>query len=197
LLEAAARAFAGHGYTGATIDLIAQESGYSKGAIYHHFPSKEHVFLEVLWARAREEEVELRTAAAAEDRPLNLLRAVAGVLGDGGDPAWSALLLEFWSHSTRNPRVSEGVAAVAAFRREVLHTALERAAATGVICPALSVEECADLLLTLGDGLLTRVGTGQGAMAPGYLPSVIATVLGVSRTARPRTLPRAAQAIAA
>lgn len=45
LLSAAERVFARHGYDGASIDLISAEAGYSKGAIYSNFESKEAIFL--------------------------------------------------------------------------------------------------------------------------------------------------------
>jgi AcrR family transcriptional regulator len=48
LLAAAERVLAGYGYGGASIDLITAEAGYSKGAIYSNFESKEAVFLELL-----------------------------------------------------------------------------------------------------------------------------------------------------
>lgn len=47
LLAAAERVFARHGYGGASIDLISAEAGYSKGAIYSNFESKEAIFLEL------------------------------------------------------------------------------------------------------------------------------------------------------
>src|SRR5262249_49542401 len=96
LLEAAFSVFAAQGYTGATIDAIVHTAGYSKGAFYFHFSSKEEVFLEVLWSRARIEEQNLRSAGeGAAGRPLELLRGVAAYLGPGAeDPLWPALLLE-------------------------------------------------------------------------------------------------------
>jgi AcrR family transcriptional regulator len=48
LLAAAEQALARHGYGGASIDLIASEAGYSKGAIYSNFKGKEAIFLELL-----------------------------------------------------------------------------------------------------------------------------------------------------
>lgn len=189
LLEAAFSVFAGQGYTGATIDAIVQAAGYSKGAFYFHFSSKEEVFLEVLWSRARSEEQNLRTAGeGAAGRPLDLLRGVAAYLGPGGDdPLWPALLLEFWSHASRNQRVREGVASVARFRRDALMAALQAACDAGVIRPSLRLDHCADLLLTLGDGLITRAGTGQADTSSAYLPGIVAGVLGVAIGPRPVT----------
>jgi AcrR family transcriptional regulator len=187
LLEAAFTVFASHGYTGATVDAIVKDAGFSKGAFYFHFSSKEEVFLEVLWSRARSEEQALRAAGeGASNRPLELLRGVAGFLGPGGDdPLWPALLLEFWSHASRNGRVREGVASVAKFRRSALLTALRAAADAGVIRPTLDFDDCADLLLTIGDGLLARAGAGQDGASPAYLSALVAGVLGVQLGPRP------------
>jgi AcrR family transcriptional regulator len=187
LLEAAFAVFAAQGYTGATIDAIVQAAGYSKGAFYFHFSSKEEVFLEVLWSRARTEEQNLRSAgASAAGRPLDLLRGVAAYLGPGGDdPLWPALLLEFWSHACRNERVREGVASVARYRRDALLAALQAANDAGVIRPTLKLEHCADLLLTIGDGLIARAGTGQHDASAAYLPTIVAGVLGIAIGPRP------------
>lgn len=48
LLEAAQTVFARMGYHGSSIELIATEAGYSKGAVYSNFASKEDLFLELL-----------------------------------------------------------------------------------------------------------------------------------------------------
>jgi AcrR family transcriptional regulator len=48
LLAAAEQVIARQGFGGASIDLIALEAGFSKGAIYSNFESKEEVFLELL-----------------------------------------------------------------------------------------------------------------------------------------------------
>ncbi|HYE90905.1 MAG TPA: TetR/AcrR family transcriptional regulator [Terriglobales bacterium] len=45
ILGAALEVFAGKGYHRAIVDDIVRASGTSKGAVYHHFPNKEAVFL--------------------------------------------------------------------------------------------------------------------------------------------------------
>ncbi|KUH97001.1 TetR family transcriptional regulator [Mycolicibacterium acapulense] len=47
LLDAAENVFAEKGFTAATVDDIAYEAGYTKGAIYKHFATKEELFLAV------------------------------------------------------------------------------------------------------------------------------------------------------
>lgn len=44
LLEAAARVFARKGYAGASVDDIAEEAGFTAGALYSSFGSKENLF---------------------------------------------------------------------------------------------------------------------------------------------------------
>lgn len=48
LLAAAERVFVKLGYPGATLDAIAAEAGFTKGAVYWHFRNKEALFLELL-----------------------------------------------------------------------------------------------------------------------------------------------------
>jgi AcrR family transcriptional regulator len=45
ILGAALEVFAGKGYHRALVDDIVRVSGTSKGAVYHHFPTKEALFL--------------------------------------------------------------------------------------------------------------------------------------------------------
>jgi TetR/AcrR family acrAB operon transcriptional repressor len=47
-LDAAGRVFRDLGYSGASLDAIAQEAGFSKGAVYSHFTSKADLFLSLL-----------------------------------------------------------------------------------------------------------------------------------------------------
>ncbi len=48
ILEGARRLFAANGFDATSIDDIAEAAGVAKGAVYHHFASKEAVFLRVL-----------------------------------------------------------------------------------------------------------------------------------------------------
>ncbi len=44
IIEASRRLFARYGYSGASISMIAAETGLTKAALYHHFPSKEAIY---------------------------------------------------------------------------------------------------------------------------------------------------------
>ncbi|MCW4602874.1 TetR/AcrR family transcriptional regulator [Janibacter indicus] len=58
LLEATVRCLAEHGWTAATVSVIAKEAGISRGALQHHFPTRE-----ALVVTALEYMFEERTAA--------------------------------------------------------------------------------------------------------------------------------------
>jgi AcrR family transcriptional regulator len=48
ILDAAQRSFVANNYNSITMTAIAQEASISKGAIYHHFKSKEDLFLQMM-----------------------------------------------------------------------------------------------------------------------------------------------------
>src|SRR3954453_18255250 len=53
ILAGARRAFARHGYEGATVRVLEAETGLSRGAIFHHFRDKESLFLALAEEDAR------------------------------------------------------------------------------------------------------------------------------------------------
>src|SRR4051794_41907842 len=87
LLDAARRVFLERGYHGASLELVAREAGYTKGAVYSAFASKADLFL-ALYDREIEARRERLEAAAAEPAEwLERLReARAGALGPLGVP---------------------------------------------------------------------------------------------------------------
>lgn len=48
ILEAALECFARHGYEATSVAEICKTAGVSKGAFYHHFPSKQAIFIRLL-----------------------------------------------------------------------------------------------------------------------------------------------------
>jgi AcrR family transcriptional regulator len=111
LVETARGAFGRQGFSGASLDEIAEAAGYSKGAVYSNFAGKADLFLAVLDAhfdaRAREyADVALDGGTAEES-----YRAVARFRLEAAerDPDWEPLLLEFWTYAARRPGVREAL----------------------------------------------------------------------------------------
>jgi AcrR family transcriptional regulator len=102
LLTAAEQVFTRLGYTGASIDLIAMEAGFTKGAIYSNFASKEEVFLGLLRRYMERDMAELERIVSLE--PAQLSAGVTEWLetlhADGDCPL---LVAELQLHARRSP----------------------------------------------------------------------------------------------
>lgn len=81
LLDTAARLFADHGYDDVSIDLVAAEAGVTKGAFYHHFPSKQALFERVLDEAQAAIAHQLSQASAAAPAPPPTVSLVNGAVG--------------------------------------------------------------------------------------------------------------------
>src|SRR5690348_12449435 len=115
LLGAAARIFAKKGYAGASVEEIAESAGYSIGALYSNFASKEELFLELMAARSSDRLTALADLLGADDaRPIQML---ARRLERNAEPDSDlmALRAEFWLYAVRHP---EAMGALTAQRRE-------------------------------------------------------------------------------
>lgn len=66
ILTAARRLFGAHGFAATTMDEIAEGAGVAKGAVYHHFKTKEAVFEAVFDLVSRDLVAEIDRAARTE-----------------------------------------------------------------------------------------------------------------------------------
>lgn len=98
LLAAARRVFAERGYEGASVGDVAAAAGYTKGALYANFGSKEELFLEL----AREltaSDAALRSSSTAAD-----LREVFSLNPESDEHTTQTLLgLELYLYAVRHP----------------------------------------------------------------------------------------------
>ncbi len=75
LIEVAGELFATKGYEATSIEEVLERAQVSKGALYHHFPSKEALFEEVFRTGEQQCMEELAKVAMKETEPLQMLRA--------------------------------------------------------------------------------------------------------------------------
>jgi AcrR family transcriptional regulator len=107
LLQAAERLFARDGFEATTLEDIAAEAGYTRGAFYANFGSKEDIFFALLerWVAERIEEVNalLRQHQGAAER----LRALRQYYAQNAKDRGLALLaLEFKLFTLRHPKAA-------------------------------------------------------------------------------------------
>lgn len=190
LLEAAARVFARQGIDGASVDDVAAAAGFTKGAVYSNFGSKDGLVAALLDAKVSTYLVQGLDAVADTERPLvERARALGDRLTavDQEQEDWTLLFLELWQRAVRSP---DGQEAFRRRRRE-LHAAVTQAVVEhtdGVGIPAtLSPDELATLLMALTNGLaLERLGDPD-AVPDDLLGRVLALVIGRGEDAPPRT----------
>lgn len=156
IIETAFRLFLTRGYAGTSMAELVTETGLSKGALYHHFSSKESLrdaVIEHFWLR-------YMTGAAPGDRSLpELLHALAGSYADllesvtavAGDPvAYYRFVLEVLP-GTRAPLL-----ATLGQTRQAVAAAAGDAQQAGTVSTALPPDRVAETAIALieGTGLL-------------------------------------------
>jgi AcrR family transcriptional regulator len=104
LLDAAARVFVERGFRGASIEAITAEAGYTRGAFYSNFNSKEEMFVELLQQRVYGEYREIAEASARGERPsLRETGRQLAAIQEDPDGRWMFVLwLELLAHAGRD-----------------------------------------------------------------------------------------------
>ncbi len=156
LLAAAERVFTRQGFHETSVDQIAEEAGFSKGAVYSNFDGKDELFLGVLerrWdSRAIGVEQRIDPTKPVADQARDAGDAFNDVLRD--DPDWSLLLLEFAAHAARHPEVRDRFAARNRHVRQAMADLIEsHLDALGLVSP-VSTDQLAMILHALGTGII-------------------------------------------
>ena len=158
LVDAALRVFAEHGYEEATVEDIAAAAGYSKGAYYFHFASKEDIFLELLEQWIGEQTERLRAFDEATPVAAALLETLEAFLSYGErDSVWPLLLVEFWAQARRHEAIRRGLDRAYTTWQRLLARSFRRAADSGLVSPRLDPDAAARLVLAAHDGLAVEI----------------------------------------
>ena len=172
LLAAAERVLARHGYGGASIDLVTAEAGYSKGAIYSNFESKEAVFLELLRVYMERDMAELEriVGLAPQQLPAALNAWLETMHCDSDCPL---LVTELQLHARRNPAFAERYYALQDQQTRALARILERFFEAQSVPLPMDPRDLAGCMTALAHGLSL-----QHPQAEPGAPSVAGRVIG-------------------
>ena len=104
LLGSAAKLFCRDGLQGTSVEAIAEDAGYTKGAFYSSFASKEELFLVMLDDRFAEQLDRLDGILAGEREPAEEARVAADefIQSLRGEDEWRRLYFEFIAYAARN-----------------------------------------------------------------------------------------------
>ena len=185
LLVATARTmFLRDGYAATSLEKVAEEAGFSKGAVYSNFDGKDALCLAVLDTLHREVADAVLgslSGAATFDQALETFDMWADARL--GDPDWAALEAEFAARSRRDPVLRAALEERNARIRGLIAGALrETCERLGITLP-MGEDDLASALLSLGIGLGI-----QRALDPGLrvqvLSDVIRVIVGLPVTGR-------------
>lgn len=138
LLDAAARVFGRRGFHGASVDQVAEDAGFTKGAVYSNFASKEGLFLALLDRHFERRVREIAELLSSDEDLVTQMREgsrgfVRAILEEKD---MSLLMMEFWTYAVRNEPLREQVVArVRRMRRELADLFESRLAGLGLTLP--------------------------------------------------------------
>jgi AcrR family transcriptional regulator len=151
ILDGARAAFARHGYEGATVRVLEDEIGLSRGAIFHHFRDKDALFL----ALAEDDAAET-AQVVAEGGLVQVMRDLAGK-----DAGWLGVQLEVRRRLRTDP---EFAGRWRAHQDDITRAAtarLTRQREAGVVRDDVSVPLLTDFLRLVLDGLVSSLAAGM------------------------------------
>ena len=96
------------GYEGSSVDRIAEEAGFSKGAFYSNFSSKEEIFLELLETHSMQDVDEIAAMLERVDDPLKFIDVISNwAASRATDASWGMLALELFRRAQRDATFSD------------------------------------------------------------------------------------------
>jgi AcrR family transcriptional regulator len=150
IADAARSLFAEQGYRRTSLDQIAETAGYTKGAVYSNWESKEALFLELLDEQAAEQSLEAST--------------------DLTPTRWALATLEFFLEAIDN----ETLRASLAQRYQTIRTQVaQQFEASGPKPEWGTWEELSTVIMALGSGLIIQNAIDPEATSETLLPRVI------------------------
>ena len=189
ILDAAAAEFAQRGFRVASLADIADRAGYTIGAVYSNFASKDALFHALMADRLRQVEEDLaRTTDAVEDRGRTVDEQIARELDrlqaaeDAVPAGWWRLLSEYRAAAAADPGAWEDLAAVERRCRELIARQIASFADSVDIELPMTPMELAELTSALTDGLRAAHAEGRSSMSSGQgLRQVVAAMIAAAR----------------
>jgi AcrR family transcriptional regulator len=171
--------FARRGFRQAGVDEIAAAAGYSKGALYWHFSSKEELLMALVEERIdapmREMVALLESASPDRDMSVEASREFARRL----EGQREAVLLEreYWSLAIRDPELRAGFAERQRELRDAMARALEaRARHLGTPAIPMPAADVARIVMSIIGGLSVDELVEPGSVRPELLGDALALI---------------------
>ena len=177
LMSSAARVAARRGLEGASLDEVAEEAGYTKGAVYANFAGKEDLFLAMLDARFADRLAELDRVLAVDAPPEEQARRAARdfIAAIEAEPEWERLFFEFAVYASRNEGFRrELVARYRALRERIAELLEQRARELGIE-PSVPPDQVATMTFAMANGIGLERLLEPEAVPDELYPTMMAT----------------------
>jgi len=177
LLDAALEVFSRRGYYAASVDEIAAEAGYSKGAVYSNFSNKEELFLAL---------IDRRFAKDAREYPGIINYMNEGLPVEEGsdfkeqimkDSTWNILMVEFFLYAIREGTHRDELATRIEQLRGVMEENLSTLYAKLGKKPMLPVAELPWSVFSLGVGMMLQFYIDPNGLAKGVYERALQQLL--------------------
>jgi AcrR family transcriptional regulator len=154
LMQSAAKVFTRRGLQQASIDEVAEDAGFTKGAFYANFKNKEELFLAMLDERFTQRIEEIEAVIAGEGTTSDKARRA----GDdftrmlAADPEWERMFFEFSAYAARNDEFREELVTRYRTMRDGIEAALRSRHEELGIETAIPFEQVALMICMMGNG---------------------------------------------
>lgn len=153
ILDGARRCFAEFGYDGATVSRLEEATGKSRGAIFHHFGSKEGLFL----ALAEEDAEQMAEVTASS----GLVEVMRDVVAHPDQHGWLGTRLEIVGRLRTDAEFRRKWLAHQEHLDAAVRARLRDTAEAGSLRDDYSPEVLRMLLELMLDGIISRLATGR------------------------------------
>ncbi len=155
ILEAAVKRFAIAGYTAASVDDICTEAGVSKGAFYHHFPTKQAIFLALMndWLGMIDVGLDAARKGNVPETLVHMTSLLPAIFAVAEDRL--PMFLEFWLQASRNETVWKAVIAPYRHYQENFAKLIKDGISEGSLKP-VDPQIAAQMIVSLAVGLLLQ-----------------------------------------
>jgi AcrR family transcriptional regulator len=175
LLEAAARVFARRGLVQASVDEVAADAGFTKGAVYANFGSKEELFLAMLDVRFAKRLAEMDRALSTDEPPEAQARAAGRDFVDylSGDPEWARLFFEAALYAARDEAFREKLQSRYRAMRERMAQRLQERTEAGGFDPGVPFDQLAAMIFAMANGVAFERFVDPGAVPDDLFGSML------------------------
>jgi AcrR family transcriptional regulator len=157
IVQSALKLFAANGYETTGVAEVCSAADVSKGAFYHHFESKQAIFIELLqeWLQGLDRELgkAMTRSASVPEGLMAMASEMKGVFGS--EDGRLQLFLEFWQQARRDPKVWEELMAPFRRYRDYFAAIIQKGIDEGSLAPQ-DPQAAAHALVALAVGIVIQ-----------------------------------------